>query len=141
MKYLLDTCVISELIARQRNPAVIGFIDALDADDVYLSVVTLGEIRRGIEKLTDSPRKQILQAWLEDDLLIRFDRRILPLDVDVFFTWATLAARLETQGIRLPAMDALLAATALAHKLTLVTRNERDFEASGVTIINPWRLP
>jgi tRNA(fMet)-specific endonuclease VapC len=138
MKYLLDTCVISELIAKQPNPKVIEFVDSLDTDDVCLSVITIGEIAKGIEKLPRSKRKQELHTWLKEDLLVRFDGKIIPLDTDVLLEWGLLTARLESTGKTLPAMDSLIAATVLAHKFALVTRNMNDFDGSGAEIFNPW---
>jgi len=139
MKALLDTCVISELVAKKPSPGVVDFVDALDADDVYLSVITIGEIIKGIEKLPDSPCKAELRGWLQDDLLARFHGKIIPLGTDIIVEWGVLTARLEAQGKPMPAIDSLIAATALANKMTLVTRNVSDFEAAGVEILNPWK--
>jgi len=138
MKYLLDTCVISELVAKQVNPKVVEFVDSLDSDDIYLSVITIGEIAKGIEKLPKSKRKQELQSWLTEDLLVRFDEKIVPLDTDVLLEWGLLAARLESKGKILPAMDSLIAATVLTHKFAFVTRNVDDFNGADLEIINPW---
>jgi toxin FitB len=138
MRYLLDTCVISELVAKQVNPKVVEFVDSLDSDDVYLSVITIGEIAKGIEKLPKSKRKQELHTWLTEDLLVRFDERIVPLDTDVLLEWGSLAARFESQGKILPAMDSLIASTVLTHKFALVTRNVDDFNGADLEIINPW---
>jgi predicted nucleic acid-binding protein len=138
MKYLLDTCVISELVAKEVNPKVVEFVDSLDSDDVYLSVITLGEIAKGIEKLPKSKRKQELHIWLTEDLLVRFDEKIVPLDTNVLLEWGFLAARLESKGKILPAMDSLIAATVLTHKFALVTRNVEDFNSANIEIINPW---
>ena len=138
MRYLLDTCVISELVARQPNPRVVAWVDAVEESRLYLSVVTIGEIRRGIAKLPDSPRKERLNRWLEEDLLLRFSGRIVSIDVGVMLTWGELVARLERTGRVLPAMDSLVAAIALHGEFTLVTRNVRDFEGTGVQIVNPW---
>ncbi|MCG2739835.1 MAG: type II toxin-antitoxin system VapC family toxin [Syntrophaceae bacterium] len=138
MKYILDTCAISELVAKQPNPKVVEYVDSLDPDDVYLSVVTIGEISKGIEKLPKSKRKQELHTWLKEDLLVRFDGKIIPLDTDVLLEWGLLTARLESSGKTLPAMDSLIAATVLARTLILITRNVDDFEDTGVEIINPW---
>lgn len=138
MKALLDTCVISELISKQPNPKVVEYVDTLDLEDVYLSVITIGEIVKGIEKLAKSRRKMDLQAWLKDDLLVRFEGNIVALDTDVLIEWGTLTARLESTGKTMPAIDSLIAATALAKKMVLVTRNIRDFEETGVEIANPW---
>jgi tRNA(fMet)-specific endonuclease VapC len=139
MTFLLDTWVISELVARQPNPAVVRWVDSIDEDRLFLSAITIGEIKRGIEKLADSRRKSALQEWLEDDLLIRFRDRILPIDTPVMLVWGQLAADLERQGKRMPAIDSLIAATCLQGGLDLVTRNEGDFAHSGVTVLNPWK--
>ena len=138
MKYLLYTCVISELVAKHPNPKVVDFIDSLDSDDVFLSVITIGEIAKGVEKLPKSKRKQELHSWLKENLLVRFDGRIIPLDTEVLMEWGILIARLESTGITLPAIDSLIAATTLTHKLTLVTRNVDDFSGTGLEIVNPW---
>lgn len=139
MKYLLDTNVISELIAKQPNSQVVEWIDQLDINNVYLSVITIGELSKGIEKLPDSQRKQTLHDWLNNDLLPRFSSHILTLDVEVMLTWGKLTGRLERLGRPLPAIDSLIAALALHHNCSLVTRNENDFKETDVTIINPWR--
>jgi predicted nucleic acid-binding protein len=139
MKYLLDTCVISELVAKHPSPQVVDFVDALDSDDAHLSVITIGEIAKGVEKLPKSKRKQALHSWLKEDLLVRFDGRIIPLDTEVLMQWGILIARLESTGITLPAIDSLIAATTLTHKLTLVTRNVDDFSGTGIEIVNPWK--
>ena len=138
MKVLLDTCVISEFIARQPNPKVVAFLDSLDADDVYLSVITIGELIKGIEKLPDSRRKAALSTWLQEDVLTRFHGKILPLDTDVIVEWGMLTARAELAGKPIPAIDSLIAATVLSNKMTLVTRNVRDFEAAKIEIFDPW---
>ena len=139
MKALLDTCVISELISKQPNPKVIEYVDSLDLEDVYLSVITIGEIVKGIEKLSRPRRKTDLQAWLKDDLLVRFEGNIVALDTDVLIEWGTLTARLESTGKAMPAIDSLIAATALAKKMILVTRNVSDFATTTtVDILNPW---
>ncbi len=140
MRYLLDTCVISELIARQPNPDVVNWIDSLDEDFVYLSAITIGEIKKGIARLPESRRKETLRSWLHDELLIRFHGRILPVNTEVMLAWGTLTASLEAKGRPLPAMDSLIAAIALQGQFTLVTRNEADFDETGVPILNPWSL-
>ena len=139
MKVILDTCVISELVTKKPNPQVVAFVDALDSDDIYLSVITIGEIIKGIEKLADSPRKVELRRWLQDDLLARFQGRVLPLDTDTIVEWGMLTARAESNGKPMPAIDSLIAATALTNKMTLVTRNVGDFDAAGMEIANPWQ--
>ena len=139
MKALLDTCVISELISKQPNPNVVEYVDSLDLEDVYLSVITIGEIVKGTEKLSKSRRKTDLQAWLKDELLVRFEGNIVALDTEALIEWGTLTARLESTGRTMPAIDSLIAATALAKRMILVTRNVSDFEETGVEIVNPWK--
>jgi predicted nucleic acid-binding protein len=138
MTFLLDTCVISELVAKQPNLQVVQWVDSIDEDKLFLSAITIGEIKRGIEKLADSSRKNALVEWLEGDLLIRFTDRILPIDIPVMLVWGQLTGGLEKQGRRMPAIDSLIAATCLQGRLDLVTRNESDFAHSGVTVLNPW---
>ena len=138
MRYLLDTNVISELIAKHPNQRVVEWIDGHDPTSIYLSVLTIGELRKGIEKLPPSTRKDILLDWLNDDLLVRFSGRILTLDVDAMLIWGELTGRLEREGKPRPAIDSLIAALALHHRCHLVTRNEGDFAGTGVSTINPW---
>lgn len=138
MKYLLDTCVISELVARKPSAHVLDWIDGIDPDSAYLSVITIGEIRKGIEKLPDSERKNTLHAWLVEDLMARFSGRVLPLDREVMLRWGRLMGILESEGKKMAAIDSLIAATALYHHCRLVTRNAADFKHTGLTIINPW---
>lgn len=141
MNYLLDTNVISELIKKQPNLQVVQWIDEQEARRMYLSVVTIGEIQKGITRLPSSVRKNTLQAWLDTDLRLRFDNRILELTSSVMTQWGRLTGTLELQGRVLSAFDSLIAATCLHHQTTLVTRNEDDFQGTGITIINPWNIP
>ena len=138
MTYLLDTCVISELAARRPAPEVVEWIQGVDPESVFLSAVTIGEIRKGIEKARDPGRKAALESWLHDELLIRFRSRLAVLDLGVFLEWGALVGRLEAQGTPMPAIDSLIAATALHGKFMLVTRNEEDFANAGVRLLNPW---
>lgn len=138
MNYILDTNVISELVAKQPNQRVVDWIDHLDPNHVFISVITIGELRKGIEKLAESPRREALQNWLATDLLSRFSDRILPLDTDVMLTWGVLTGQLERIGRPLPAIDSLIAALALHHTFILATRNEHDFMDTGIILINPW---
>lgn len=138
MTYLLDTCLISELVAKQPNQKVLDWVDAQIPETLYLSVITIGEIARGICKLTPSKRKESLTTWLNETLPNRFEHRILTLDVSTMVLWGNLVGQLEQNGRPLPAMDSLIAAIALQHSLSLVTRNEKDFAGTGVVIINPW---
>lgn len=138
MKYLLDTNVISELISRRPDPNVISWIDGLDPDTVYLSVITIGEIQKGVEKLPDTESKQTIQEWLHNNLLLRFQGRIVPITTSVALAWGTLTAALERNGRLLPAIDSLVAAIAREGGYVLVTRNVRDCAGAGIPIINPW---
>ncbi len=139
MSYLLDTCVISELVARRPHPDVIQWVDQTNETDLYLSVLTIGEIRKGIEKLPNSERKSLLDRWLSEQLLARFQDRLLPIDAPVMLQWGQLTGMLELQGKPMGAIDSLIAATALHGGLTLVTRNEADFQYTGVPILNLWK--
>ena len=130
---------MSELVVREPDPRVVRWIDELDPRSVYLSVVTIGELSKGVEKLPESRRKTALSDWLKGELLIRFEGRILNLDVVAMLAWGVLVGRLEREGRSLPAMDSLIAALALHHDCALATRNEADFEGTGVKIVNPWR--
>jgi tRNA(fMet)-specific endonuclease VapC len=141
MNYLLDTCVISELASKAPDPNVVAWIDSVPADRVYLSVITVGEIRKGIEKLQDSRRKEALRSWLKEELLVRFQDRLVVLDLGALLAWGDLTASLARQGTPMPAMDSLLAATALHHDFVFVTRNEADFLRAGINLFNPWKVP
>jgi len=139
MNYLLDTNVISELISKQPNKKVVEWVDRLDPNTIYLSVITIGELRKGIEKLPPSKRRDTVKEWLEGDLLLRFQGRILEITIEVMLIWGELTGRLEKEGRPITAIDSLIAATALAENGHLVTRNEHDFQRAGVAIINPWK--
>ncbi len=140
MKYLLDTNVISELINKLPDQDVIAWIDQLDPASVYISVITIGEIRKGIEKLPVSKRRERITAWLESDLLLRFQGNIADVTTEVMLTWGALTGRLENEGKTLPAIDSLIAAIVLQGNYALVTRNDEDFKHTGITVINPWKL-
>jgi tRNA(fMet)-specific endonuclease VapC len=139
VRYLLDTCVVSELAGRKPNEKVISWIDSMPESHLFLSVITIGELRKGIEKLPDSKRKETLLRWFQDELLVRFADRILPIDAEVMQIWGEVTAKLERMGRPMPAMDSLIVAVALHGNLSLVTRNVDDFKNSGVTLLNPWR--
>ncbi|MBE9051274.1 type II toxin-antitoxin system VapC family toxin [Nostocales cyanobacterium LEGE 11386] len=140
MTYLLDTCLISELVAKQPNQQVLDWLDAQVSETLYLSVITIGEIAKGISRLTDSQRKESLTKWLNETLPNRFEHRILSIDVSTMVLWGNLVGQLEQNGRPLPVVDSLIAAIALQNSLSLVTRNEKDFAGTGVVIINPWSI-
>ncbi|MBH8552719.1 type II toxin-antitoxin system VapC family toxin [Nostocaceae cyanobacterium CENA357] len=140
MTYLLDTCLISELVVKQPNQQVLDWLDAQVPETLYLSVITIGEIAKGISKLTASKRKESLATWLNETLPNRFEHKILSIDASTMMLWGNLVGQLEQNGRPLPVMDSFIAAIALQNSLSLVTRNENDFAGTGVVIINPWSI-
>jgi predicted nucleic acid-binding protein len=136
--FLLDTNVVSELVRPRPNPRVTQWLDSTDEELLYLSVLTLGEIRKGITTLTDPARKMKLEAWLSGNLLARFEGRILPIDRAIADRWGQIAGFPAVHGSPLPVIDGLLAATALHHNLTLVTRNTSDVARTRVGVFDPW---
>jgi len=139
VKYLLDTCLISEVSKKEPNPNVLLWLDKQDESALYLSVLTIGELQKGISKLPDNARKAELQAWVNNELVGRFGRRILNIDVEVAGAWGILLGTAEKHGKKLPAMDSLIAATASVHALIVVTRNTRDMERCQAKVFNPWK--
>ncbi len=138
MSYLLDTCVISELTKPRPEPRVVEWVGRHNEADLCLSVITIGEIRKGIARLPDSAKRRDLDEWLNQDLRKRFHGRILRIDVDTAETWGVLSARAEKEGRPVPVLDGLIAATAHAAHLTIVTRNSTHMAATGVEIVDPW---
>lgn len=138
MRFLLDTNVVSEWTKPQPNAGVVQWLAEVNEDEVFLSVVTFAELRHGIERLAIGARRRRLDEWLRSDLPSRFEERIVGVDGAIADEWGRLVARREARGRPIHAMDALIAATAQVHDLTLVTRNADDFEASVKTILNPW---
>jgi hypothetical protein len=138
VKYLLDTCLISELVKKEPNPAVVSWLDEQDEQKLFLSVLNLGELQKGISKLPDGTKKKELQAWVAIDLVERFTGRILEIDLETALFWGMLQGEAEQTGETLPVMDSLIAATAAAHGLTVATRNVRDIEKCKVRVCNPW---
>ena len=136
MSYLIDTNVMSELRKRQANAKLVAWMQARPRESLYLSVLSLGEIRKGIEGVADAAFRQTLTDWLEVDLPKYFLGRLLGVDAQIADRWGRLQA---SAGRTLPVVDAMLAATALQHDLTLVTRNVKDFESLGVPLVNPWQ--
>ena len=136
--YLLDTNVVSELVSIKPNPRVLDWMEAADEKLLYLSVMTLGEIRQGVAALPQSKKRTRLETWLELDLQSRFGGRILAIDGVTADRWGWIMAQAQGKGLTLPVVDGLLAATALQHNLTAVTRNVSDFAVAGLSVINPW---
>jgi len=136
--FLLDTNVISELVRPNPSPKVVSWLDSVDEDLIYLSVLTLGEIRSGIATLASAKRRTQLEAWLESDVYIRFGARILDIDRSVADRWGMLLAQSKTSGRPLPVVDGLLIATAIDHNLTFVSRDTSGAKATAVSAFNPW---
>jgi predicted nucleic acid-binding protein len=137
MTYLLDTNVVSELSRPRPNPRVTSWLAAVPSQSIYVSVLTLGEIRFGILLTPDATRRERLRLWLENDLPRWFEGKLLPVTREVADRWGRLAAEARRPLAR---FDSLLAATALHHDLGLVTRNVRDFQFPGLEVINPWDI-
>jgi len=138
VKYLLDTCLISEMVKKEPNLAVVSWLDEQDEQTLFLSVLNLGELQKGISKLPDGAKKDGLQAWVTLDLVERFTGRIIDIDLNTALCWGRLQGEAERLGVKLPVMDSLIAAVAAAHGLIVVTRNVRDMERCGVKVCNPW---
>ena len=137
--YLLDTNCISEAVRVNPEPRVLSWLEAAEETLLYLSVLTLGEIRKGVAALTQGNRRTLLEAWLEVELQARFAGRILSIDAAVADRWGALAAGVKAMGATLSSIDGLLAATALHHNLTIVSRNVGDFANTQVPVLNPWK--
>ncbi len=137
MSYLLDTNALSELVRPKPNALVLSWFSSVPDESLYISALTIGEIRKGVEGVPEARRKEKLRVWLEHELPEWFGKRVLSIDGDVAERWG----RLQAQAKRpVPAIDSLLAATALHHELRMVTRNEKDFDYQGLEVINPWDI-
>ena len=132
--FLLNTNVVSELVKPSPEPRVISWIQATEESFLFLSVLTIGEIRKGISSLPSGNKRALLESWLGNDLLMRFTNRILSIDFEIAERWGLLSA--QSKGM--PVVDGLLAATALHHNLTFVTRNTSDVKLGGLGVFNPW---
>jgi len=137
VKFLLDTNVVPELMKPRPNPGLAGWLEATDEDRIFLSVVSIAEIRYGVERMAAGRRRSRLEQWLRDELPLRFEGRILNVDAVVADNWGRTVSRNEAVGRPIQAMDALLSATAETHRMTLVTRNVSDFSLLKA-VFNPW---
>jgi toxin FitB len=138
VKYLLGTCVISELTKINPSQNVVKWISNREESGLYISVLTIGEIHKGIEKLSASKKKEKLHDWVKYDLRERFENRIIDFDLQTATTWGKIQAESERLGQSLPAIDGLIAATGITYNLIVATRNTKDMEISGVSLVNPW---
>jgi predicted nucleic acid-binding protein len=134
---LLDTCVISETLRESPSPEVMAWIDSVPEEAVFIPALVVGELQKGVELLPAGARQEALRLWLEQ-LRARFAGRILPIDEDAALEWGHVCARLRRSGRTLPVVDSLLAALALRHRALFATRNTKDFQDSGATVVNPW---
>jgi len=139
MRYLLDTCVISEIIKPVPDKKVTSWLAEQEESSLFLSVLSFGEIEKGIEKAPDNTRKKKLKLWVEEDLKQRFEGKILPVDLDVSTMWGSLQGIAEKIGKPMPSIDGLIAVSGLVNNCIVVTRNTSDMEQSTVELFNPWR--
>ena len=138
MNYLLDTCIIFELIQKNPSQKVIKWVSKTEESNLFISVLTIGEIHKGIEKLPASKKKEQLHKWVNHDLRERFKGRIIDFDLQTATVWGKAQAQSELLGKAMPAIDGQIAAIGISYDFTVVTRNTADMENSGVSLINPW---
>ncbi|MBC8120592.1 MAG: type II toxin-antitoxin system VapC family toxin [Gemmatimonadaceae bacterium] len=137
MKVLLDTCAVSDYNKPLKYPALVAFVDSLPDEALFVSVLTLGEIVKGIDMLPQGLKKDTLQAWYAG-LLAAYSDRILPVDPETAEVWGRITSACAARNLDLPAVDGLIAATALQHGLAVLTRNEKHFRQTGAVVVNPW---
>ena len=138
MRLLLDTNVLSEVTRPAPDARVLDWLDGLDEDRSFISVVSIAEIRRGVALMDEGRKREALAEWLARDLPQRFEQRVLPVDEPVALAWGDLMGLAKRHGRGLSSMDGLIAATAIAQELTLATRNTKDFEGLGIELFDPW---
>ena len=138
MNYLLDTCVLSELIKKNPSAKVVKWISKTEEVHLFISVLTIGEIHKGIEKLPESKKKEKLHKWVNYDLKERFKNRIIDFDLQTATVWGKIQAQSELSGKSMPAIDGQIVATGISYDLIVVTRNITDMEISGASLLNPW---
>ncbi|EJT01799.1 type II toxin-antitoxin system VapC family toxin [Rhizobium sp. CCGE 510] len=140
MRLLLDTNLLSEVTKPKPDARVLQWLDRLDEDRSFISIISVAEIRRGVALMDEGRKRDALAEWLARDLTQRFEHRIIPVDEPVALAWGDLMGHAKRSGRGLSSMDGLIAATAVAHDLTLATRNTKDFGGLGIELIDPWIL-
>lgn len=140
MSWLLDTCVLSELVKPKPDAGLVAWVESNDEGRLYLSALTLGELAKGIARLPAGAKRNRLQNWLDRDLSERFSGRVLPIDQAAALRWGELQASAEKRGRSMPVVDGLISATAVLHDLTIVTRNGDDMALSGAAVLDPWKV-
>lgn len=140
MRLLLDTNVLSEVTKPRPAEGVLNWLHGLDEDRTFISIVSIAEIRRGVALMENGRKRDALDEWLTHDLPQRFDNRTIAVESAVAFAWGDLMALAKRSGRALASMEGLIAATAIAHDLTLATRNTKDFEGFGIDIVDPWAV-
>jgi toxin FitB len=138
--YLVDTNVVSELTKPRPEAKVVSWFQTTNEELMYLSVLAIGELRKGIHSLPRGNKRLQLESWLINDLTTRFAERILPVNLDIAERWGMISAQSRLAGVPLAVIDSLMAATALHHNLTLVTRNLKDIRITGINMLNPWQM-
>jgi predicted nucleic acid-binding protein len=135
MKYLLDTCVISELVKKNPNQKIVKWVSNSTETDLFISALTIGEIHKEIEKLPAGKKKEKLHKWVNEELKERFKNRILDFDLKTATVWGKVQARSELSGKAMPAIDGQIAATGISYDITVVTKNTSDMVGSGVSLL------
>jgi len=138
VKYILDTCVISELVKPVPNPKVVEWLNKIPSESLFLCVITIGEIHKGLTKLPDSKKKEKLTHWV-NTLLDEYKEKMIPIDLNVAENWGIIQGKAEKAGTPMSSIDSLIAAASYTHNLTLATRNEEDFAPGNIPVINPWK--
>lgn len=138
MNFLLDTCVVSEMVSKKPEEKVLTWLEGIDEFRLYLSVLTLGELHQGVAELKPGPRQRQLDEWIDRDLRARFGERVLPVSEAVATRWGRLSGEARRRGESMPVIDSLLGVTALVHGLTFATRNTRDVQGTGARVFDPW---
>ena len=138
MNFLLDTCLISELVRPRPDPGVVAWVSAQPEQRLFLSAITLGELRKGIARLPAGNKRTRLANWVESELKSRFSGRLLPIDEEVAERWGILTATAAAKGLAIPVLDGLIAATALVHGMTVVSRDLTHLQPTGALVFSPW---